>query len=116
MKVKENKYTEILRWAYAKQDTSFTEKELFAKFNSNDDPNFKNWYLSVFRGGQTNDDCIIGLYKYINNTHYLCLTARGMSAVLSLNKEWYEKPFGQFVIIIVTGVLIAGIVYLLGWS
>ncbi len=77
-----NRYMEILRWAYSKRFEGFSEKELFQKFNPNEAGEFKKWYLYVFRGNRNNEDCLIGLYDYNDNTHYCCLTAKGLSAAV----------------------------------
>lgn len=80
---KGNLYTEILRWAYPKKINGFSEKELFEKFGLGQDESLKNWYLSTFRGGRHNDDCIIGIFPDLkNNTHYFSLTAKGLSAAI----------------------------------
>lgn len=73
----------ILRWAYSKKINGFSEKELFEEFGLGQDESLKNWYLSTFRGGRYNDDCIIGIFPDLkNNTHYFSLTAKGLSAAI----------------------------------
>lgn len=80
--MKENRYIEILRWAYGKRCDGFTEQELFQKFNPNNTNEFRNWYRYVFRGNLNNEDCLIGHYDYKDNSHYSCLTAKGLSAAV----------------------------------
>jgi hypothetical protein len=81
--MKDNRYIEILKWAYEKRVGGFSEKELFQKFDPDGTEEFKRWYLYVFRGSRNNEDCLIGLYLYKDNTHYLCLTAKGLSEAIS---------------------------------
>lgn len=80
--MKENRYIEILKWAYKKRFDGFSEQELFQKFDPNGTEKFKKWYLYVFRGNRNNEDCLIGLYDYKDDTHYCCLTAKGLSAAI----------------------------------
>ena len=80
--MKENRYIEILHWAYEKRSEGFSEEELFQKFDPKGTEEFKKWYLHVFRGNRNNEDCLIGLYDYKDNTHYCCLTAKGITAAI----------------------------------
>lgn len=105
-----DKYSKILIWAYKKK--IFSEKELFDKFDLNND---KKWYLDVFRGPVNNDDCLIKLCDYKNNEHYCCLSAKGISAYKELAR-WYEKPLGIILIVFVGGLILAFVVYRLGWN
>lgn len=98
MKIKKDKYTEILLWADAKESTPFTETELFTIFNPENDPNFRDWYVQTFRTSQNNSDCLIGIGQYINNEHRIYLTAKGKEVARSINNKkmsekltWFDK-------------------------
>jgi len=108
----EDKYSKILKWAYKKK--VFLEKELFNKFDLNNELD-RRWYLDVFRGPVNNDDCLIKICDSKNNEHYCCLSAKGIAAYKELAK-WYEKPLGIIVITIVAGVIIGGILFWLRWN
>lgn len=108
-----DRYSKILKWAHNKQ--IFSEKELFNKFNLNNELDRK-WFVDVFKGAINNDDCIIKHYEYKNGEHYYCLSAKGISAYQKLIKNWYEKPLGIIVITIIAGVIIGGIMFWLRWN
>jgi hypothetical protein len=77
-----NLYTKILEWAFKK--TTFNEQELFNSFPQLKNSVFKNWYLGTFRGGDTNDESLIGIYDDKKGSFYCSLTAKGRSAYSNL--------------------------------
>ncbi len=109
--MKNNLYIEILRWAYDKRFEGFTEEELFLKFELNKTETLKKWYLHVFRGAKDNEDCLIGIYDYKNDSYYCCLTARGLSAAIDyLNLEEVQKTGRRAEKIAITAIVIGIVV------
>lgn len=94
--MKGNLYIEILSWAYENRFKCFTEEQLFKKFNLGEQEDLKKWYLRVFRGGNTNNECLIGIFGGGNESQYLCLTAKGLSAAVDyLILDEAQKASGE---------------------
>jgi hypothetical protein len=75
-------YIEILTWAYERRSKPFLHTELLEKFNQKNDSDFNKWYAKVFRGGTTNEDCLVGIQNYDQEENFYCLTSKGLSSAI----------------------------------
>jgi len=95
MKNKKDLYSKILHWAYDKQFEGFTEKELFTECNLNSQDLIDS-YVRIFRGGNTDNECLIGYLKNRDGIDYWHLTPIGISAFI--NYQTFEESKTEMVI------------------
>lgn len=77
---KEGLYIRILLWAYEKQETGFTRRELEERFAPTTE--LRAWISDVFFWGNNNDRPLIKQFTTIENIGYYTLTDKGISSAV----------------------------------
>lgn len=92
MKTEETLYIKILKWAYEKQETGFSWKDLEDEFKLS--PAQFQWVQKVFRSNVPASENLIDHLSYNekDNEHLFVITAKGTSAAIEyLNLKEVER-------------------------
>ena len=93
MKINNNKFKEILFWAFKKSDTGFTRKELQDKFKLNNER--VEVQLSMLMPIKTSDRLIDELYVS-GKQNLLQITQKGISVYFELKKPDLRFTINRF--------------------
>lgn len=119
---KQDKYTQILLWAYRKQEKGFTWDELTQEFGLSGLE--ENWVKKIFKTVDDSDRKFFEHYRndenVTSNVHYYSLNEKGILAALSY-LEWQQTKKSSFRanifsgVAVLIGVVALGVAAYTGW-
>ena len=111
MESEKSLYIKILVWAYSKQESGFTWKEMEDRFNLNTEQ--IQWVLKIFRSNIPASENLIDHLSYNTgeNVHKFYITAKGVDVALNyLNFELANKASQRAEIIARVSIVIGVVV------